>query len=110
MILDTDVNLVGLHPAMALIALCVDSAFHEHGHEARVSNGGAVRKSDRPGRKTRSLHPLGCALDFGLAHVPRVEWDGIANLVKERVRAVMVDVVYEPDAAGGGHLHVELDP
>lgn len=57
-----------------MIAICVEAAFREHGYEARVSNGGAVRKSERPSRKTKSLHPLGCALDFGLVHVPREKW------------------------------------
>ena len=110
MILDQDVNLVGLHPAMAMIALCVESAFREHGYEARVSNGGAVRKSDRPGRTMKSLHPLGCALDFGLAHVPRETWGEIADGIWKRVKAGTVDVVFEPKAAGGAHVHVELDP
>lgn len=110
MILDKNVNLIGLHPALVLVALCVESGFAEHGYEARVSSGGAVRPTKRPGRKRKSLHPLGCALDFGLAHVPKKAWKKIAKSVKSRVRTAIVDVVYEGSAAGGPHIHVELDP
>lgn len=110
MILDREVNLVGLHPAMALIAICVEAAHRDHGTEARISDGGAVRKSERPSRRNKSLHPLGCALDFGLAHVPREKWDRLAESIRVRVRAATVDVIYEPEAPGGPHVHVELDP
>ena len=70
-ILERDANLVGLHPAMAMIAICVEAAFRDHGSEARISDGGAVRKSERPSRKVKSLPPLGARSTSGWPTFPR---------------------------------------
>ena len=110
MIIAPDVNLIGLRPETMPLMLAAEAAYAEHGEEARMTSG--VRESKRLGgrRRTKSLHPVGLAIDWGLAHVPRVKWRPIFWSLKKRLESRLVDVVFEPDVPGGPHIHTEVDP
>jgi hypothetical protein len=81
----------------------VAQVWHSHGYSLTVTSGYEGAHSEQ------SLHKQGLAEDYRTRDV--APGDLMAMIAK--VRAMLgsqYDVVYEPNAAGGPHLHVEFDP
>lgn len=92
------VSVNGLRPEMVLAAGVVEGIFLAGGYEVVITSG-------TDGNHSRgSRHYVGHALDFRTRHIPREEWNKLADQIRDALGPDFQLVIEKT------HFHLEFDP
>lgn len=110
------VKLDGVRPEIVLGLMVARDVYERVGRILTVTS--VMRPVIALGVKSKSLHPRGLAADLrlpsrcdplpGEAPAP-VHDEHVCTMLREALGAAY-DVVHEPSAPGGAHIHLEFDP